>query len=50
MNVNFGLFPPIAGRAKKVERKRLYTDRARADLASWLAHAGTAEISAEAPA
>jgi len=37
MNVNFGLFPPIAGRAKKAERKKLYTERAREDLAAWLA-------------
>jgi methylenetetrahydrofolate--tRNA-(uracil-5-)-methyltransferase len=36
MNVNFGLFPPIQGRAKKADRKRLYTDRAKADLAGWL--------------
>ena len=36
MNVNFGLFPPIAGRAKKAERKKLYTDRARRDLEAWL--------------
>ena len=36
MNVNFGLFPPIEGRAKKADRKRLYTDRAREDLAIWL--------------
>ncbi|WP_298673431.1 methylenetetrahydrofolate--tRNA-(uracil(54)-C(5))-methyltransferase (FADH(2)-oxidizing) TrmFO [uncultured Sphingomonas sp.] len=36
MNVNFGLFPPIAGRTKKADRKRLYTDRARAALAGWL--------------
>ena len=33
MNVNFGLFPPIEGRAKKADRKQLYTDRAKADLA-----------------
>ena len=37
MNVNFGLFPPIEGRAKKAERKKRYTDRARTDLAAWLA-------------
>lgn len=37
MNVNFGLFPPIAGRTKKADRKRMYTDRARAALAEWLA-------------
>jgi methylenetetrahydrofolate--tRNA-(uracil-5-)-methyltransferase len=36
MNVNFGLFPPIAGRTKKADRKRMYTDRARAALACWL--------------
>ena len=33
MNVNFGLIPPIEGRkAKKADRKKLYTDRARAAL------------------
>ncbi|TCP34931.1 methylenetetrahydrofolate--tRNA-(uracil(54)-C(5))-methyltransferase (FADH(2)-oxidizing) TrmFO [Sphingomonas sp. BK235] len=37
MNVNFGLFPPIPGRTKKAERKKLYTDRARAALAGWIA-------------
>lgn len=37
MNVNFGLFPPIEGRTKKADRKRMYTDRARAALAQWLA-------------
>ena len=37
MNVNFGLFPPITERAKKADRKRLYTDRARAALAGWMA-------------
>jgi methylenetetrahydrofolate--tRNA-(uracil-5-)-methyltransferase len=37
MNVNFGLFPPLAGRLKKADRKKLYTDRARADLERWLA-------------
>jgi len=37
MNVNFGLFPPIAGKTKKADRKKLYTARARAALADWLA-------------
>jgi methylenetetrahydrofolate--tRNA-(uracil-5-)-methyltransferase len=37
MNVNFGLFPPIEGRTKKADRKRMYTDRARAALKDWLA-------------
>ena len=31
MNINFGLMPPIEGpKAKKADRKRIYTDRARA--------------------
>ncbi|WP_375397903.1 methylenetetrahydrofolate--tRNA-(uracil(54)-C(5))-methyltransferase (FADH(2)-oxidizing) TrmFO [uncultured Sphingomonas sp.] len=37
MNVNFGLFPPIAGRPKKAERKTMYTGRAREALARWMA-------------
>ena len=37
MNVNFGLMPPIPGRTKKADRKKMYTDRARAALAGWLA-------------
>ncbi|WNO55053.1 methylenetetrahydrofolate--tRNA-(uracil(54)-C(5))-methyltransferase (FADH(2)-oxidizing) TrmFO [Stakelama saccharophila] len=37
MNVNFGLFPPITQRAKKAERKKLYTARAREALGDWLA-------------
>jgi methylenetetrahydrofolate--tRNA-(uracil-5-)-methyltransferase len=36
MNVNFGLFPPIEGRSKKADRKRLYTERASQALAGWL--------------
>ncbi len=36
MNVNFGLMPPIEGRTKKADRKRMYTDRARAAFADWL--------------
>lgn len=37
MNVNFGLFPPIEGRTRKADRKKMYTDRARAALAAWMA-------------
>jgi len=37
MNVNFGLMPPLAGRLKKADRKKAYTDRAREKLAEWLA-------------
>ncbi|HTG79563.1 MAG TPA: methylenetetrahydrofolate--tRNA-(uracil(54)-C(5))-methyltransferase (FADH(2)-oxidizing) TrmFO [Sphingomicrobium sp.] len=37
MNINFGLMPPIEGpKAKKADRKRMYTDRARAALREWL--------------
>ncbi|MEA2998560.1 MAG: methylenetetrahydrofolate--tRNA-(uracil-5-)-methyltransferase [Sphingomonadales bacterium] len=39
MNVNFGLFPPVEGKAKKADRKRLYTERASHALAGWLASA-----------
>ncbi|MFK7943841.1 MAG: methylenetetrahydrofolate--tRNA-(uracil(54)-C(5))-methyltransferase (FADH(2)-oxidizing) TrmFO [Paracoccaceae bacterium] len=40
MNVNFGLFPPLVeakkGRRGKQDRKRAYTDRAKASLMGWL--------------
>ena len=36
MNVNFGLMPPVAGRWKRADRKKAYTDRARDALARWL--------------
>ena len=37
MNINFGLMPPLDGpKAKKADRKKLYTDRARAALSRWL--------------
>jgi methylenetetrahydrofolate--tRNA-(uracil-5-)-methyltransferase len=38
MNVNFGLFPPIEGRAKKADRKRAYTQRAEEALRGWMAN------------
>ena len=37
MNVNFGLFPPLEGKAKKADRKGLMAARARAALAAWAA-------------
>jgi len=43
MNVNFGLFPPPAGKVRKNERKRAYTDRAKTDMAPWLAAMSIAE-------
>jgi methylenetetrahydrofolate--tRNA-(uracil-5-)-methyltransferase len=36
MNVNFGLFPPIEGKARKADRKAAYTSRARQKLAEWM--------------
>jgi methylenetetrahydrofolate--tRNA-(uracil-5-)-methyltransferase len=36
MNVNFGLFPPLAQRTKKRERKPAMSKRALADLAAWM--------------
>jgi methylenetetrahydrofolate--tRNA-(uracil-5-)-methyltransferase len=36
MNVNFGLMPPLEARFKRPDRKKAYTDRARAALAEWL--------------
>jgi methylenetetrahydrofolate--tRNA-(uracil-5-)-methyltransferase len=43
MNVNFGLFPPLAGpRVKKKERRPALAARALDDLASWLGQAQAA--------
>ncbi|MDW4497753.1 methylenetetrahydrofolate--tRNA-(uracil(54)-C(5))-methyltransferase (FADH(2)-oxidizing) TrmFO [Sulfitobacter sp. D35] len=43
MNVNFGLFPPVAGlkggRRGRKDRYKAYTDRAKADWTGWLAGA-----------
>ncbi|HEX5314798.1 MAG TPA: methylenetetrahydrofolate--tRNA-(uracil(54)-C(5))-methyltransferase (FADH(2)-oxidizing) TrmFO, partial [Gammaproteobacteria bacterium] len=36
MNVNFGLMPPLEGRSKRADRKKAYTDRARAAFGEWL--------------
>ncbi|UUR08937.1 methylenetetrahydrofolate--tRNA-(uracil(54)-C(5))-methyltransferase (FADH(2)-oxidizing) TrmFO [Sphingomonas glaciei] len=36
MNVNFGLMPPLPERFRKADRKKAYTDRARAAFAEWL--------------
>ena len=44
MNINFGLMPPTEGRPKKADRKKAYTDRARAALAEWLEQANTKEF------
>ncbi|WP_309623242.1 methylenetetrahydrofolate--tRNA-(uracil(54)-C(5))-methyltransferase (FADH(2)-oxidizing) TrmFO [Novosphingobium sp.] len=35
MNINFGLFPPLPDEVKKKQRKAGYTQRAKADLATW---------------
>ena len=46
MNVNFGLFPPLEdarkGRRGKADRKRMYTDRAKAALSHWASLGATA--------
>lgn len=39
MNVNFGLFPPLAERIRRHERKQALTRRALADLGRWLSPA-----------
>lgn len=44
MNVNFGLMPPLSGRSKRAEKKRAYTDRARAALAHWMEQLKVAEL------
>jgi methylenetetrahydrofolate--tRNA-(uracil-5-)-methyltransferase len=48
MNVNFGLFPPVEGKAKKANRKLLYTSRASEALKTWMAtfppHGEVAEL------
>jgi methylenetetrahydrofolate--tRNA-(uracil-5-)-methyltransferase len=35
INVNFGLMPPLAGRARKSDRKKAYTERARLAFGRW---------------
>jgi methylenetetrahydrofolate--tRNA-(uracil-5-)-methyltransferase len=37
MNINFGLLPPLRGRAPKRERRRLYVERATAAFSAWVA-------------
>jgi methylenetetrahydrofolate--tRNA-(uracil-5-)-methyltransferase len=36
MNINFGLLPPLAGRAPKRERRRLYAERAVSAFGAWV--------------
>ena len=44
MNINFGLMPPIEGpKARKADRKKMYTERARQHLAEWLQRERVAE-------
>jgi len=43
MNVNFGLMPPPDGRLRKADRKKAYTDRARAVFSDWLRDMSQAE-------
>ncbi len=39
MNVNFGLFPPLAEDVRKKDRKLGYTQRAGASLSEWMKQA-----------
>ena len=41
MNVNFGLMPPPSTRARKADRKKAYTERARACFAHWIGAASS---------
>ena len=50
MNVNFGLFPPLAGRVGKRERKRAYSSRALAAVDAWLAGAAALDAPGESSA
>jgi methylenetetrahydrofolate--tRNA-(uracil-5-)-methyltransferase len=50
MNINFGILPPLTGRAPKgrrgrIERRKMMTERAKVDLQTWLA--GTDAAAAE---
>ncbi|MGB7404279.1 MAG: methylenetetrahydrofolate--tRNA-(uracil(54)-C(5))-methyltransferase (FADH(2)-oxidizing) TrmFO [Pacificimonas sp.] len=42
MNVNFGLFPPLAQKHHKKERKALYCARALTDMDEWIGHRAAA--------
>ena len=44
MNVNFGLMPPLRGPAKKADRKKAHTDRARAAFSDWLGTTAGTEL------
>ena len=48
MNVNFGLFPPVEGKSKKADRKRIYTKRAEEALRTWLSSGISASASSSA--
>jgi methylenetetrahydrofolate--tRNA-(uracil-5-)-methyltransferase len=37
MNINFGLLPPLDGRAKKRDRRAMHAERARAAIEGWVA-------------
>jgi methylenetetrahydrofolate--tRNA-(uracil-5-)-methyltransferase len=44
MNVNFGLFPPLAERTRKKERKAAYSARALDDITVWLEKAPSRDV------
>jgi methylenetetrahydrofolate--tRNA-(uracil-5-)-methyltransferase len=47
MNVNFGLMPPLSERARKADRKKAFTSRARAAYAGWLQSIGIAHAAVD---
>ena len=44
MNINFGLMPPLEAGVRKADRKKGYTDRARAALNEWRQSLGVREL------
>ncbi|MDH3744855.1 MAG: methylenetetrahydrofolate--tRNA-(uracil(54)-C(5))-methyltransferase (FADH(2)-oxidizing) TrmFO [Acidobacteriota bacterium] len=48
-NINYGLFPDLAGRVRKRDRRRSYTERAAVDLEDWAHRHQTAVAATPAP-
>jgi methylenetetrahydrofolate--tRNA-(uracil-5-)-methyltransferase len=46
-NVNYGLFPPLPGRASRGDRRAAHAARAASDFASWCSVHGVAAVGAD---
>ncbi|HZH03230.1 MAG TPA: methylenetetrahydrofolate--tRNA-(uracil(54)-C(5))-methyltransferase (FADH(2)-oxidizing) TrmFO [Myxococcaceae bacterium] len=46
-NVIFGLFPPLPGRVKKADKRRLYAERGRRDFQAWVSSLENGEVRAQ---